>query len=199
MRGEKNSAMGQGLVLGGVGPQRGAGLSLSRKLDEQRDCQGSQQIKEQKFVHFLAQDSLPALKKEEIGQKNLRTRAPGGPRVRVSTSQAYETLSILSLGVLVFQTFIPMGECSSIPSSPLRPNRVWTHLAPSFLQGPRSPRQIPCRSHRKFSVIVATGFAVLSLGVAPTSDLFPEREEQDHQGGQAKKHGPGGGKAENGP
>lgn len=108
MRGEKNSAMGQGL-----GP-RGAGLSLSRKLDEQRDCQGSQQIKEQKFVHFLAQDSLPALKKEEIGQKDLRTRAPGGPRVRVSTSQAYETLSILSLGVLVFKHSYPW---ESVPAS----------------------------------------------------------------------------------
>lgn len=57
-----------------AGPQQGAGLLLPRKLDEQRDCQAGQEIKQQEFVHLLSQASLPALRKEE------RVIKTSGPR-----------------------------------------------------------------------------------------------------------------------
>lgn len=68
-------------MMGGALSERGgaaaeSGLSLQRELDEQHDSHTSQQIKKQESVHLLSQPSLPALRKENRSQKDLRTQAP---------------------------------------------------------------------------------------------------------------------------
>lgn len=102
-------------AVGGAGLLRGAELSLSRKLDEQHDSQTSQQIKEQEFVHFLPQPSLPALRKEVLGQKDLRTQAAKDQEPK-SPNRKCEILTILSLGFLRFLHPYPCPQeegCSS--------------------------------------------------------------------------------------
>lgn len=94
-------------------------------------------------------------------------------------------------GSSVFQTFIPLfsrgryfSTSSFLPDQESGPTR---HLL-SFKDPGILAR---CPPHRKFFVVVATGFAIPSLCIAPAGDLIPEGEEQDQQGGQAEKHGPG--------
>lgn len=64
------------------------------------------------------------------------------------------------------------------------------HWVPAIPVLPVSTRIPPQRSHRKFSVIVATGLASFCLHVSPTCDLIPQRNQEEHQGGQTQKHSP---------
>lgn len=81
---------------------RGAGLSLPRKLDEQHDSQSSQQIKDQEFVHLLPQPSLPALRKEVTGQKDLRTQEAKGEASKFPNRKPMRSLQSFLWGSSVF-------------------------------------------------------------------------------------------------
>lgn len=103
-------------------------------------------------------------------------------------------------GSSVFQTSIPLssrGGCFSTPYSSFLPDQ---ESGPTRLLSFKDLGILACcPPHRKFFVVVATGFALSSLRIAPAGDLIPEGEKQDQQGGQAEKHGPGKGEKGNQP
>lgn len=79
------------------------------------------------------------------------------------------------------------GHSSILHSSPK--SEIGTH---QFLLSIRASRVLDSlSSHRKFFVVIPTGLASFFLSIISTSDFIPEGEEQDQQGGQAEKHGPG--------
>lgn len=166
-------AVGVGPALIGAGLPGRVGHLLPRKLDQQRDQQAHQQIKEHKFVHLLAQSSLPALRSKKLVNQTL-----------LSLQNPSHEFCDYSLCFTIYEHLCHVRLLSKPRNHP--PSSMF----PILLLGPRIAPVHHQHSHRNFFVIVATSLAFFCLHVSSTRDLIPQREQKKHQGGQTQKHSP---------